>query len=268
MATIGMLVDIIVMRPDYVDLHCHILPGLDDGPKSMASSLKLARQAVNDGVKTILATPHHLDRRFVNHPEVVRKAVLDFQTALKRESISLKVFPGQEIRVNGQLMTNLDDLLGISESQKYLLLELPFETVPGYLEELVFRLLCAGITPVIAHPERNRQIIAEPKILYNLVNMGVLAQVTATSLVGAFGKQVQRTAKEFVRCGLVQVVVSDAHALTNRHFAMTQAYQVLAALDVNYPEWFATNAKDLINGADISVEVIEMPRNKRKFRLF
>jgi len=135
------------------------------------------------------------------------------------------------------------------------------------LDEVIFQLSCEGITPVIAHPERNARIIAEPEILYNLVKQGVLAQVTATSLVGTFGKQVQKTAKEFVKCGLVQVVASDAHILKNREFAMTRAYQVLSEMNPDYSEQFAQNARNLLNGDDVSVETIEMPRKKRKFGL-
>lgn len=91
-----------------------------------------------------------------------------------------------------------------------------------------------------------------------------MAQVTATSLVGAFGEQVQRTAKEFVKCGLVQVVASDAHTLKNRGFAMTKAYQVLNEMDSRYPERFATNARNLLNGDKIKARRIEVPRKQRK----
>lgn len=123
---------------------------------------------------------------------------------------------------------------------------------------------CEGITPVIAHPERNAQIIAEPQRLYKLAEDGVLAQVTATSLVGTFGEQVQRTAKEFVKYGLVQVVASDAHTLRNRGFAMTKAYEVLNEMNSKYPERFATNARNLLNGDKIKARIIEVPRKQRK----
>ncbi|MGZ1130630.1 CpsB/CapC family capsule biosynthesis tyrosine phosphatase [Lactobacillus delbrueckii subsp. bulgaricus] len=136
-------------------------------------------------------------------------------------------------------------------------MELPHEMVPSYLDKMIFQLSCEGITPVIAHSERNAQIIDEPQRLYKLVEDGGLAQVTATSLVGAFGEQVQRTAKEFVKCSLVQVVASDAHTLKNRGFAMTE-------MDSRYPEHFATNARNLLNGDKIKARRIEVPRKQRK----
>lgn len=251
-----------------VDLHCHILPAIDDGSPSLEASLELARQAVADGIRYILATPHHMDRHYLNHASDVVAAVEAFQAELDVNDIPLTIFPGQEVHLNGQLMENIDDLLGMDTGRHYLLLELPHEMVPSYLDEMIFQLSCEGITPVIAHPERNAQIIAEPQRLYKLAENGILAQVTATSLVGTFGEQVQRTAKEFVKCGLVQVVASDAHTLKNRGFAMTKAYQVLNEMDPQYPEYFATNARDLLNGEQIDIGGIEIPRNQRKHWLF
>lgn len=251
-----------------IDLHCHILPGIDDGSSSLDDSLQLARDAVADGIRYILATPHHMDRHYVNHATEVRVAVKNFQSELDKKNIPLTIFPGQEIHLTGKLMDNIDDLLGIDTSRNYILLELPHEMIPSYLDEIIFELSCEGITPVIAHPERNAQIIAEPKRLYDLAEQGVLAQVTATSLVGTFGKQVQQTAKEFVKCGLVQVVASDAHTLKNRGFSMTDAYQVLSKINTKYPEYFANNAKCLLNGQTIISDDITIPSKHRKFWLF
>ena len=270
MVTTGIQMATTVMRKnnELVDIHCHILPKIDDGSPSLEASIELAQQAVADGIKYILATPHHMDRHYTNHALSVRQAVETFQAELDRQGIDLKIFPGQEVHLNGEMIANLDDLMGIDEGRKYMLLELPHEMVPSYLDEIIFQLSCEGITPVIAHPERNSRIISEPEILYNLVKQGILAQVTATSLVGTFGKQVQRTAKEFVKCGLVQVVASDAHILKNREFAMTKAYQVLSEMDSDYSEQFAQNARNLLNGDDVSVETIKMPRSQRRFKLF
>ncbi|GAB7171695.1 hypothetical protein TUA1478L_36890 [Lactiplantibacillus plantarum] len=155
-----------------VDLHCHILPAIDDGSPSLEASLELARQAVADGIRYILATPHHMDRHYLNHAGDVVAAVEAFQAELDVNDIPLTIFPGQEVHLNGQLMEKVDDLLGIDTGRHYLLLELPHEMVPSYLDEMIFQLSCEGITPVIAHPERNAQIIAEPQRLYKLAEDG------------------------------------------------------------------------------------------------
>ncbi|MFC6201924.1 tyrosine-protein phosphatase [Lactiplantibacillus nangangensis] len=243
-----------------VDLHCHILPSVDDGPQSLEAAIELAIEAVADGVGYILATPHHLDRHYTNHAVTVRQAVKAFQTELTRRQIQLTLFPSQEIHVTGQLMARLDDVLGMDAEGKFLLLELPHEMVPNYVNEIVFQLLCRGITPIIAHPERNDQILASPQILFDLVRQGALAQVTATSLVGGFGRRVQRLAKQLVVGGLAQVVGSDAHASKDRAFAMTRAYQVLAAIEPGLPEQFKSNAKNLLNGEEIRVTATKVSK--------
>ncbi|KRO26575.1 capsular polysaccharide biosynthesis protein [Lactiplantibacillus fabifermentans DSM 21115] len=257
------------MTSDFVDLHCHILPNIDDGSPTLEDSIELERAAVKDGVRYILATPHHMDRYYMNHGNQIKKQVQQFQEVLNRLKINLTIFPGQEVHLNGDLINNLDDVLGIDTNRKYILLELPHEMVPNYLEEIVFQLSCEGITPVIAHPERNAQIIADPTRLYNLVvNQGALAQVTATSLGGSFGKKVQWISKEFVKAGLVQVVASDAHKLLNRNFAMTKAYFELEQLDTKLPEHFSNNARKLLNGEMVEVNVTRVPKKYRKFLLF
>lgn len=268
MAIVAVMGITVMKTNNLVDLHCHILPAIDDGSPSLEASLELARQAVADGIRYILATPHHMDRHYINHASDVESAVNAFQMELDGQNIPLTVFPGQEVHLNGQLMEHVDDLLGIDTGKNYLLLELPHEMIPSYLDEIIFKLSCEGITPVIAHPERNAQIIADPKRLYELVEQGVLAQVTATSLVGTFGKQVQQTAKELVKCGLVQVVASDAHTLENRGFAMSQAYQVLNKMGSDYPERFAANARNLLNGEKLRKINISVPKKQRNFWLF
>ena len=141
-----------------VDLHCHILPGIDDGSKNLETSLKLAEAAVADGVTHILATPHHLDNDYVNHKDDVIKVCDDFQTELDNRDIPLTVFPGQEVHINGDLVERYDDLLGIDEQKRYMLLEFPHGDVPGYAEQLIFDLKRKGTIPVIVHPERNKKI--------------------------------------------------------------------------------------------------------------
>ncbi|MDQ7937718.1 CpsB/CapC family capsule biosynthesis tyrosine phosphatase [Lactiplantibacillus sp. WILCCON 0030] len=251
-----------------VDLHCHILPGIDDGSPSLTTSISLAQAAVADGVKYILATPHHMDRNYVNHRQNIEQAVTMFQHELVARKIDLQVFPGQEVHLNGHLLEHLDDLLGMDSAKRYVLLELPHEMVPNYLEEVIYQLACQGIVAMIAHPERNAQILAKPEKLYDLIQQGCLAQVTATSLVGTFGKQVQRTAKEFVKCGLVQIVASDAHVLPKRDFALSAAYDVLAKMHDDYPKRFKANAQHILNGELIDLKRVVLPHQQHKFHLF
>ena len=178
-----------------VDLHCHILPGIDDGSPDLEHSLDLARAAVADGVTHILATPHHLDNNYVNHRTDVIKAVQNFQNELAAEQIALQVFPGQEVHINGDLPQRYADLLGADEKKRYMLLEFPHSNVPAYAKRLIFELQKLGTTPIIVHPERNKEIQKDLNILYDFIQHGALAQVTATSYAGGFGDHVADISK-------------------------------------------------------------------------
>ncbi|MDV0430144.1 CpsB/CapC family capsule biosynthesis tyrosine phosphatase [Lactiplantibacillus sp. DA1] len=260
---------IMVMMPtDYIDLHCHLLPGLDDGPKTLTEAVLMARQAVADGIRYVLATPHHLDRRYHNEGPNIERAVVELQAELERQAIPLTIFAGQEVHLGDDLVDGNQKLLGIDKNKHYLLLELPHETVPDYLEQVVFELLNQGTIPVIAHPERNAQIMAQPTRLYELVRQGCLAQATAGSLTGNFGRQIKSTALELIRCGLIQVIATDAHLMPKREFLMNAGYQVLARLNSYYPEFFATNAKMLLNGEPLVAPRITVPRRKIKCSLW
>lgn len=176
-----------------VDLHCHLLPGIDDGSKSMEVSLRLAREATANGVTHALLTPHHMNGHYVNHKVDVIRQTKEFQEQLKRHDIPLTVFPGQEVRINGNLLDalNQDDILFADTGNRYLMLEFPDDDVPHYTNQMIFGLQQRGIVPVIVHPERNTKIMAQPDLIYQLLEKGCLSQITASSYVGTFGKKVE-----------------------------------------------------------------------------
>nr|WP_261805624.1 CpsB/CapC family capsule biosynthesis tyrosine phosphatase [Lapidilactobacillus luobeiensis] len=254
-----------VRRNSLVDLHCHILPGIDDGSPDLATSLELAQTAVREGIGYILATPHHLDRQYINHRADVEQAVTKFQHELDQAQIPLTIFAGQEVHLNGDLAKRLPDLLGIDENMHYMLVEFPHQEVPTYTKELFFQLNCQDIIPVIAHPERNAQILKQPEILYELETEGALAQLTATSLVGGFGKKLRKFSIDLVKHGLVQVVASDAHALKNRKFALREAYLALDEIDRDFGPIFFENSKHLLNGEILNQQISLQPIRKHSW---
>ncbi|WP_347815329.1 tyrosine-protein phosphatase, partial [Dellaglioa algida] len=150
-----------------IDLHCHILPGCDDGAPTMADALAMARVAVDNGISHILVTPHHMDGKYTNHKADVIQRTAEFQAALDEAKIDLVVFPGQEAHINGDLMQAIknDDVLFADETNRYLMLELPHGEVPEYTSQMIFELQAAGITPVIVHPERNHGIQKKHELL-------------------------------------------------------------------------------------------------------
>ncbi|WP_165005466.1 CpsB/CapC family capsule biosynthesis tyrosine phosphatase [Enterococcus sp. ZJ1668] len=209
-----------------IDLHCHLLPGLDDGPQTLTDSIKMAEVAVQQGITHLLATPHHNTSEFYNPKETVLAAVEAFQSELDQRKIPLTLQPGQEIRLTGSIIQLLqqDGLLGMGANSHHLLLEFPAMGVPQFTEQIFFELISLGYLPVIAHPERNPYFIQDPDRLLPFLEMGCLAQLTAPSYIGFYGRKIKRIAKKMVKHDLVQLVASDAHDEKKRSFYLKNAY--------------------------------------------
>jgi len=250
-----------------IDLHCHLLPGVDDGSKSMNISLKLANDAVRDGIGYALLTPHHMNGVYLNHKKAVIQQTQEFQVELDRHKIPLKVFPGQEVRINGDLLTALDqdDILFADEGGQYLMLEFPDDDVPVYTTKMIYELMQRGIIPVIVHPERNTKIMKQPDVLYKLLSKGCLSQITAGSYVGTFGQKVQKFSKRLIQSGQAYVFSSDAHNLPNRSYEMAKAFKKLGReFGADYVGQFEENAKSIINGEQVFLNDL----NRVKHRTF
>ena len=233
-----------------IDSHCHLLPGVDDGSKSMDISLKLANDAVRDGIDYALLTPHHMNGVYLNHKKAVIQQTQEFQMELDRHKIPLKVFPGQEVRINGGLLTAIDqdDILFADESERYLMLEFPDDDVPSYTSNMIYELMQRGIVPVIVHPERNTKIMEQPEILYELLSKGCLSQITAGSYVGIFDRKVRRFTQQLIQAGQAYIFASDAHNLPNRKYEMTNAFKRLTCeYGTSYVKKFENNARNIIN---------------------
>lgn len=250
-----------------IDIHCHLLPGLDDGSPTLEHSLDLAQAAVSDGITHALMTPHHMNGRYVNHAPEVTLATEQFQTALDDAQIPLVVFASQEVRINGGLLAALDagDILTTDPEGKYMLLEFPSEEVPAYSEKMIFDIQQRGITPIIVHPERNQGFMDKPELLYEFGKRGALAQVTSSSYVGVFGKKVQAFTQDIIDNGLAQFLASDAHYMENRDYVMGQAFAQLAhEQGQNVADIFDENAKAAING-DYIQRLAMQPIKKKRF---
>ncbi|HJE45706.1 tyrosine-protein phosphatase [Levilactobacillus namurensis] len=237
-----------------IDLHCHMLPGVDDGAKDLPFALDMARAAVDEGISHILLTPHHMDGDYTNHREDVLNRVANFQQSIQNAEIPLTVFPGQEVHLTGDLLKAIDanDVLYMDEGGRYLLLELPHSGVPEYTEDMIFELKTRGITPVIAHPERNHGFQKHPDKLYDFVEMGCLTQLTSSSYLGIFGKDVEKLTSKIIDSGMGYIFASDAHNFKGRRFVMKEAFDKLVKeKGKDFAEHFNANAKAIINGDDV-----------------
>lgn len=254
-----------------VDLHCHLLPGVDDGSKNMEISLRLAKEATENGITHALLTPHHMNGRYVNHKQDVIQRTKEFQKQINAHNIPLTVFPGQEVRINGQLLQALDkdDILFADTESQYLMLEFPDDDVPYYTNQMIFDLQQRGIIPVIVHPERNTKIMKHPDLLYQLLEKGCLSQITASSYVGTFGKKVENFSRQLIEAGEGYVFASDAHDLPGRKYEMRQAFDKLRyEFDIELTEQYQKNARSIINGERVLPNRIRKVKKKKRFWLF
>lgn len=254
-----------------LDLHCHILPGIDDGAKTLKDSIEMAKVAVDEGITHILATPHHMNRNWYNEKRKVVQLVKELQYEIDSLGIPLTVFPGQEVRIYGEMLKDIreDKILFTDEQKQYILIEFPTHSIPNYTERLFYELELSGITPIIVHPERNREILEHPNRIKKLIDKGALAQLTAASFTGEFGKQIEKLSGQLIEANLVHFIASDAHNVTNRSFYMKKAYEKLEReYGIETKNMFHRTTKDLLNGDTVTTPTTSLIKKKKFFGLF
>ncbi|MFJ5713876.1 tyrosine-protein phosphatase [Neobacillus sp. NPDC093127] len=240
-----------------IDIHCHILPRLDDGPAQLIDCLNMANAAVTAGISHLFATPHHLNGQYENSKSVILERTLELNRHLQQENIPLTIHPGQEVRIHRELFHSLemDEILTLDNEGKYLLLELPFGEVPTYTQEMVYELLVRGITPIIVHPERNRGFIEDSNLLFELVQEGALTQLTSGSIIGHFGKKVKSLSGKLIEHHLAHFIATDAHNCSSRGFTLHEAYEAITkTFGINYTFYFQENTELLILGQHLHIE--------------
>lgn len=254
-----------------IDIHCHILPGIDDGARSLEDSLEMARAAVDQGIHTIVATPHHKNNQFENYRADILTQVNDLNNILQDANIPVNILPGQETRIYGDLAEGLisKEILPVNINTPYILVEFPTTTVPKYTNKLFYDLQVEGYIPIIVHPERNSELLNKPEKLYELVKSGVLTQVTAASLIGKFGKKIKNFSHEIVQSNLTHFVASDAHNIHNRSFMMREALQNIEDIyGIDFVYSYQDNAERLVAGESIVGNVPEKIVRKRFLGIF
>lgn len=214
------------MDRELIDIHTHILPGMDDGAQDLEQAVTMAALAAGEGMKNLVATPHVMRGVYENNRVLILKKVQELNLCLEVQRIKLKILPGAEYYFETDLPERLaaGQLLTLNDSGRYLLVEFPMTNVPFDAFDILRNLISQGITPVIAHPERNQQLVEYPGLMGNLMGLGVATQVTSHSILGLSGKKVQETALQFIEMGAVQIVASDAHSARTRSPALAAAF--------------------------------------------
>ena len=246
-----------------IDLHCHILPGIDDGASDLTESLALLQLAVADGITQMVATPHINPGYFDNNKTTIKQALATLRQALDAQHLPIKIAAAAEIRVTADLMPAFEQgqlpILGHWQQQQVLLLEFPHSHVPAGSDKLVKWLLQRGVIPMIAHPERNRDVQNDPKILGPLIRAGCLFQLTASSLLGDLGERHQDCARLLLQQRLFTVMATDSHNLLRRPPKLAEARAEVARLiDESYAELLVHTNPQLISASlDFAAAIVQ-----------
>jgi len=210
-----------------IDLHCHILPGIDDGPETIDEALEMCRIAVADGIRTIVATPHCYKGYYANDTSTILPVYDLLQQRIIEEGIDLNLLVAGDIHIDPDLALFLKDNPSLCPGGRFALVELPWDSIPRYVGKFLFSLCVKGFTPILTHPERNRAIQLHPELVEEWVTSGAFIQVTAMSLTGEFGPKSQDTAFALLDWGQVHFVATDAHSPSWRKPVLSDAAGLL-----------------------------------------
>jgi protein-tyrosine phosphatase len=207
-----------------IDIHCHILPAIDDGAEDIQTSLEMLRIAAADGITHIVASPHY---RHGESPaiDIIQRKIKQVRDAMKGKAIEVELLEGADIRLTYELLRGIEkkEIPSINGS-RYFLLELP-DLVPPHLDEFLLEMKGKGFVPIITHPERNYSLLSTPEKTDALRNAGAMFQVTAMSVTGDFGRQIRNFTRQLFKKGYVDFVATDAHDTRRRPPLLSKAYQ-------------------------------------------
>lgn len=196
-----------------IDIHSHILPNMDDGPKSVEEALLMAEDLAGIGFKTVFATPHIYPGVFNNSRENILDGLSLFRKQIKEKKIEIDLRAGAEVFITPNLIHEVDCglIMTMDDRKKFILIDLPFFDYPDYIDHALFSLLCRGITPIISHPERNVMMQENIDLARGLAGKGIKIQVTIASLAGLYGEKACNAAESLLKKGLVHYLATDLH---------------------------------------------------------
>lgn len=243
-----------------IDLHCHVLPEIDDGAKDLFTAMAMLELAQRSGTTGMVATPHVIEGRCEPAWKAIVSRCQELKSEAQEQGISLQLYPGAEVAMS------LDNLDLFSKpgpycvnSGNYALIELPAFEIPSYTLDFFFTLLARGITPILAHPERQAQLSKQPELIVDWVRRGILVQVNAGSLLGKFGERAQATALLLLDNNLVHCLGSDAHSARTRNPNLSGAANMLAERSgqAMAQALFDINPRKIINGEKVAVPTVD-----------
>ncbi|MGQ9675590.1 MAG: tyrosine-protein phosphatase [Chloroflexota bacterium] len=253
-----------------IDIHSHILPGLDDGARTIGEALQMAKAALDEGIKAIVATPHIVCTGS-NGRERILARLREVQEAVAEQGWAISVLPGAELYVEPNLVKEVRaGRAPTINDGPYALVELPIRDYPLYTEQVLFELQVAGIVPILAHPERLVSLMRDISLLFRLVQRGVLAQITAESLIGGQGPAIKGLTEIMLRHNLVHVIASDAHSVDFRPPVLKAAAERAAELIEPAKAWAMVTSvpQAIVEGRPIEVEEPMQPPTRKFWNLW
>lgn len=254
-----------------IDLHCHILPGIDDGAENMEEAIEMARISVDQGFSAVVATPHYGSGKYLSQIGDVLRLVEELNRELEARNIKLTVFPGMEIRITADVLDSLSTgkILSINRG-RYVLLELPMMQVPAGFENFIRMMINSGKKVVLAHPEKNLEIQRHPEIIYRLLtafNPGdLLMQITADSITGESGLSALSTSKYLLENDLAHIVATDAHSATGRPPMISGALNLVSSIvgDERARKMVSDWPKSVVSGVRANFDVSPRKTTQKK----
>lgn len=251
-----------------IDIHSHIIPGIDDGSRDIETSIKMLRMAEEDGIKTIAATPHYVKGNYETPYETVIKMVAQLQNEARERGLKIEIIPGQEVFIDNNTIKDYKKKnIGCISNTKYMLIELPMDTMPDYALDIIYELRLLDITPILSHPERYQYIIENISAINDLANEGCLFQINTGSITGIFGKTVQKTAQKLMKHRMANFIASDCHTTNRRCPGLKAAIEIIQKKDSDFLNILNINTNNLVNNIEIKCD-FELLKDRSIFSIF
>ncbi|MBU5335877.1 tyrosine-protein phosphatase [Intestinibacter bartlettii] len=246
-----------------IDIHCHILPNVDDGAECMQEAINMAKIAKEQGINKIIATPHYHPEFKYAKGEELKEIYKEFKNELKENNIDIEMYLGNEIYYTYDLIDKFSELDFYSlNDSKYILIEFPPNNFPNNLCNVVYEIKQQGFTPILAHVERYIKIHEDPEIIYDCIKTGAIIQINSSSLIGKQGKEFQKICNLLISRNMVHLVSTDAHSDTRRRPLLKDAYEYVEKKHSKSmaENLFINNAQCILDNRDI---IIEEPLEKQ-----
>jgi len=236
-----------------IDIHSHVLPNIDDGPTSWQESIEMIHQAVDDGITEVAITHHILSNADYEREEEIIAKFKELQNRIASEKLKIKLHLGCEIYAQAD-MELFHTISTYNNNRKYFLVEFPMQGIPKFVVKRFFEIITSGLTPVIAHPERNLGIVKNPERAYDFVQRGALLQMNAASLLGRHGPQIRDVAIMLLNSNLIHFVGSDAHNTKRRPLKLRKAWDAVVESwgEERARQIFIENSRMIIAGEEFS----------------